>query len=40
MSLLVQVGDSSLMLEQFGGIDMLTQESNVNSVSIIFQFFS
>ncbi|KAM4728624.1 nuclear receptor coactivator 2-like isoform 3-T6 [Anableps anableps] len=26
-----QVGDSSLILEQFGGIDMLTQESNVNS---------
>ncbi|XP_017165657.1 nuclear receptor coactivator 2-like isoform X3 [Poecilia reticulata] len=26
-----QVGDSSLMLEQFGGIDMLTQENNVNS---------
>lgn len=24
-------GDSSLILEQFGGIDMLTQESNVNS---------
>ncbi|XP_012708280.2 nuclear receptor coactivator 2 isoform X1 [Fundulus heteroclitus] len=26
-----QVGDSSLILEQFGGIDMLTQENNVNS---------
>jgi len=32
----MQVGDSSMILEQLAGIDMLTQDGDVNSVSKTF----